>query len=293
MDEIVIISGKGGTGKTSIAASFAALATNKIVVDCDVDAADMHLILNPEIKYEEDFEGGKEAVLDHDTCVKCGTCMDLCRFGAISRIDKKYIVDPLKCEGCNVCAWFCSVNAIEMKSKISGKWFISDTRHGPLVHAALGIAEDNSGKLVSTIRGKAKEIAEEKGYDHIIIDGSPGIGCPVIASITGAALVLIVTEPTVSGLHDLKRVVELIHHFHIKGMVCINKYDLNSEMADKIENFCTENGIDIAARISYDTDFTKAQIESKSLVEYSAGKTAQSIKSMWEKILVRKDTWSK
>ncbi len=284
MKELVIISGKGGTGKTSIAASLAALAKDKVIVDCDVDAADMHLILQPEIKEEEEFEGGKEALIDPERCTGCGRCEELCRFEAISVCDNKYEINPLKCEGCGVCAYFCPVEAIEMKRKIAGKWFVSDTDHGPLVHAALGIAEDNSGKLVSKVRKKARDKAKEMGCEVVIIDGSPGIGCPVIASITGAKLVLIVTEPTVSGLHDLKRVVELINHFNIKGMVCANKYDLNINMVNKIEVFCKENDIEVAAKIPYDTDFTKGQLEAKSIIKYSDGVASQNIRAMWERI---------
>ena len=284
MKELVVISGKGGTGKTSITAAFAALAHNKVMVDCDVDAADMHLILNPEVLKSEDFFGGKEAVINKEACTECGECGNLCRFDAIVFHDGTYSVNPLKCEGCGVCSHFCPSKAIELNQKRSGEWYISDTRHGPLVHGALGIAEDNSGKMVSKIREEAKALAKERGCNTIIIDGSPGIGCPVIASITGASMVLIVTEPTVSGFHDLKRVVELIKHFNIKGMVCINKYDLNTEMTETINQYCKDHGIELGIEIPYDTGFTKAQIEARSIVEFSSGGTSKKVQLLWEKI---------
>ncbi len=281
MKELVVISGKGGTGKTSIVASIAALARDKVLADCDVDAADLHLILNPEIKDGQDFYGGKIAVLDKDACTECGKCIELCRFGAIS---DTYEIDLLSCEGCGVCAYFCPSQAIEMVEKIAGEWFVSDTRYGPLVHAKLGIAEDNSGKLVSRVKEIAREIAVENGYELIVIDGSPGIGCPVIASIAGASLILIVSEPTVSGIHDMKRVIDLSKHFRIKSMICINKYDLNLDNVKEIERYCAENDVTIVARVPYDLDFTKAQIEAKSIIEYSDGDSSREIRSMWEKI---------
>jgi MinD superfamily P-loop ATPase len=281
MKELVVISGKGGTGKTSIVASIASLARDKVLADCDVDAADLHLILDPEIKSEQDFYGGKIAVLDKDACTECGKCIELCRFGAISDI---YEVDLLSCEGCGVCAYFCPSKAIEMVEKIAGKWFVSDTRYGPLVHAKLGIAEDNSGKLVSRVKEIAREIAAESGYELIVIDGSPGIGCPVIASIAGASLILIVSEPTVSGIHDMKRVIDLSKHFRIKSMVCINKYDLNLDNVKEIERYCAENDVTIVAHVPYDLDFTRAQIEAKSITEYSDGDSSREIRMMWEKI---------
>jgi MinD superfamily P-loop ATPase len=285
MKELVVISGKGGTGKTSITAALASLAENRIVADCDVDAADMHLILRPEIRYEEEFEGGRMAVIDTEACTTCGECARLCRFDAIEVTNGVYGVNRLACEGCNVCAHFCPAGAIEMKNKVAGKWFISDTRHGQLVHAAMNIAEENSGKLVTKVRQVAKNIALEKGLDMIITDGSPGIGCPVIASITGASMVLIVTEPTVSGYHDMRRTVDLIGHFGIKGVVCINKADLNPQVVAEIGEICREKGIEIIALVPYDRDFTRAQLKAQSIVEYSDGSTSAIIRTMWEKIL--------
>ena len=279
--ELVVLSGKGGTGKTSIVASLAALAEDKVIADCDVDAADLHLVLRPQIRSEEEFSGGNMAVLNKDVCTLCGECVNLCRFNAISPdID----IDQLSCEGCGVCAYFCPIKAIEMKQKIAGKWFISDTEFGPLVHARLGIAEDNSGKLVTKIKIEAEKIAMMNSSQLVLIDGSPGIGCPVIASITGANLILIVTEPSVSGLHDMRRVAELAFHFKTDTIVCINKYDINNQKSSEIESFCKDNNIDIVAKIPYDTAFTKAQLAAKSIVEYSDGNASQEIRRMWDNI---------
>jgi MinD superfamily P-loop ATPase len=222
MKELVIISGKGGTGKTSLVASFAALAENKVLADCDVDAADLHLILSPSVKKQEVFRAMPKFFVNQGSCIPCGKCLSLCRFDAIKSTQsndgeiEKIGIDPISCEGCGVCAYFCPAEAIERTTNDSGHWFISDTRHGPMVHARLGIAAENSGKLVTIVRTQAKRVAEEKGLDLVIVDGPPGIGCPVIASITGTSLVLIVTEPTLSARHDLERAAALAAHFRIQ-----------------------------------------------------------------------------
>ncbi len=282
MKELTIISGKGGTGKTSITGSFASLAANKVLADCDVDAADLHLILQPEIKHRKDFSGGKIAYINPDLCTSCGKCVDVCHFDAIS---DDFVVDPVSCEGCSVCVHFCPVNAIEFNPALNGEWYISDTRYGPMVHARLGIAEENSGKLVSIVRQQAKKLAEENELNLIIVDGSPGVGCPVISSLTGTNAVLIVTEPTLSGMHDLERVVSLAKdHFNIPTYVCVNKYDLNSGITDKIDAYCREHDILLVGKIRYDTVFTQAMIHKKSVVEYSDGAVTGEIKSMWEKL---------
>lgn len=282
MKELTIISGKGGTGKTSITGSFASLAANKVLADCDVDAADLHLILQPEIKHREDFFGGKIAYINPDLCTSCGKCVEVCQFDAIS---DDFVVDPVSCEGCSVCVHFCPVNAIEFNPALNGEWYISDTRCGTMVHARLGIAEENSGKLVSIVRQQAKKLAEEKSLNLIIVDGSPGVGCPVISSLTGTNAVLIVTEPTLSGMHDLERVVSLAKdHFNIPTYVCVNKYDLNSGITDKIDAYCREHDILLVGKIRYDTVFTQAMIHKKSVVEYSDGEVAGEIKSMWEQL---------
>jgi len=248
MKELVVISGKGGTGKTSIVAAFAALAKKAVLADCDVDAADLHLVLNPTVKQTYDFSGGKQASIIAEKCIGCGKCRDMCRFDAINLngdrndvIEKTFTIDPVSCEGCKVCVEFCPVDAIEFNDHINGQWFVSDTRFGPMVHAKLGIAEENSGKLVTLIRKEAKKIAQEQKRNLLIVDGSPGIGCPVIASITASDLVLVVTEPTLSGKHDLERVAQLTANFGIKTLVCINKADINPEMRQTRVESCWKN----------------------------------------------------
>ena len=291
MKELVVISGKGGTGKTSIVASFANLAENAVFADCDVDAADLHLVLAPDVKRTEDFSGGKQAKIVAEKCISCGKCANLCRFEAIKNdgpandmVAKTFKVDSVSCEGCKVCVEFCPVNAIEFNDSINGQWFMSETRFGPMVHAKLGIAEENSGKLVSLIRKESKKLAEQENKEMIIVDGSPGIGCPVIASITGADLILVITEPTLSGKHDLERVADLAKGFNIPVLVAINKYDLNADMANEIEANAAERGIKVVGRIRYDKAFTKAQVAGQSVVEYTDGGVPQDIKSLWKKV---------
>jgi len=292
MKEIVVISGKGGTGKTSIVGSFAALAHNAVLADCDVDAADLHLLLQPDVRQTHDFSGGKLAVVSTEKCVGCGKCEEVCNFDAVifngppnEAVDKTYTIDSIACEGCGVCVHFCPADAIEFKDAINGQWFISDTRFGPMVHARLGPAEENSGKLVSLIRKEAKRIAAEQNKDLIIVDGSPGIGCPVIASISGADLVLVATEPTISGQHDLNRVVELTEHFKIPTTVCINKYDINPKIAETIEKQALQQDIKVLGKVAYDTVVTKAQIAGKTIIEYSSNGVKKQIVSLWESIL--------
>ena len=278
MKEIVIVSGKGGTGKTSIAGCFAALASNKVLADADVDAADLFILLEPSIQSRESFRGGHTAFIDMDACVECGECLELCRYDAISQ---DYVVDKVDCEGCGVCAHFCPAEAIEMQENICGEWFVSDTRYGPFVHAKLGIAEENSGMLVTIVRHNAKLIAEEKRLDLIIVDGPPGIGCPVISAVTGANLVFIVTEPTLPGLHDMQRVATLAKYFNIPAAACINKYDLNPEMSDRIRDYCEETGVNLVGMIPYDTVVSEALVEKKNIVEYGHGIISDEIKKIW------------
>lgn len=280
--ELVVISGKGGTGKTSIVSSFATLAKNKIMVDCDVDAADLHLILKPEIQKTTEFYSGKTAEIIQDKCTKCGRCIEVCRFEAIS---DNFIVDEIKCEGCGTCFYQCPSNAIKFGQTKSGEWFESNTRFGKLIHARLGVAEENSGKLVSEIRNYARLLAHREGHDLIVVDGSPGIGCPVIASISGASLVVVVTEPTLSGIHDAERVLKLAKHFNATACMCINKYDINPDMANKIEEFCKKENIEIVGKIPYSKDFTDAMIKEQSLIEFSSkSEISKEIKSMWSKL---------
>jgi len=281
MKELTIISGKGGTGKTSITASFASLAKNKIIVDADVDAADMHLVIPPEIKRQESFKGGRIAVIDQKRCTQCGECRERCRFNAIS---EDFVVSKLACEGCGVCVHFCPVQAIDFPQQVCGQWFVSDTARGPMIHARLGIAEENSGLLVSLLRKEARTLAEQNGYALILVDGPPGIGCPVIASVTGASGILVISEPTMSGLHDLKRVNELAAFLKIPAMACVNKYDINPEMSDTIIAYAREKNMEYAGVIPYDKDMTAAMVARKAIVDFSDGPAAEAVRSVWKNV---------
>jgi MinD superfamily P-loop ATPase len=278
MKEVVVLSGKGGTGKTSIVGSLAALAERKVLADCDVDAADLHLLLSPSVKQDDEFWSGQVACIDPDKCTHCGLCQELCRFNAISY----FIVDAISCEGCGFCSHICPVEAIAMKENLAGHLFVSDTRYGPLVHARLGIAQENSGKLVAQVRQQAGQIAEAQGLDYIISDGPPGIGCPVISSLSGASLALLVTEPTLSGMHDLERVLEVCHHFGVLALVCINKYDINEDNTRQIENSCSAQDIVVAAKIPFDNVVTEALTRGLPVAEYSGGRVSQAIKTLWD-----------
>jgi len=292
MKELVIISGKGGTGKTSLTAAFATLVRDRVVVaDCDVAAAALHLVLEPKVLESIDFSGGSHAVIDPKKCIGCMKCQNICRFSAISSkveandlVQRTCCVDPIACEGCGVCLQVCPVEAIEMKPSVNGQWFVSQTRFGPMVHAKLGIAEENSGKLVCLVRGRAKEIAEMKNKELVLIDGSPGIGCPVIASVAGADLVLIVTEPTVSGLHDLERVAGLTRHFGVPTMVCINKWDINESVTRQIEEIARHHNLSIAGKIRYDRVVTQAMVQRKTIIEYTCDGLSQDIEAVWQHI---------
>ena len=285
MKELVVLSGKGGTGKTSIVGSLAALAEDKILADCDVDAADLHLLLEPVVRQKHEFWSGQVAVIDGEKCTQCGLCQELCHFDAI----KDFRVDPVSCEGCGFCHRICPAEAITMEENLSGHWFISDTKYGPLVHARLGIAQENSGKLVALVRQQAKEMAEKQGAALIISDGPPGIGCPVISSLSGASLALLVTEPTLSGIHDLERVLGVCRHFGVPALVCINKYDINEDNAAKIEDYCREQGIELAARIPFDNVVTQALVKGQPVVKYSDGPVSRQIKGLWQKL--RRELW--
>jgi MinD superfamily P-loop ATPase len=285
MNELVIISGKGGTGKTSLMGAFAYLAENKVLCDADVDAADLHLITAPEIRQRQDFKSGNLAVIDPHRCTECGTCRDLCRWDAIS---SDFVVDGIECEGCGVCVDFCPEKAIDFPVSTCGEWFLSDTRFGPMVHARLGIAEENSGKLVSLVRHEARNLGKERQKDLILTDGPPGVGCPVIASIGGADAVLIVTEPTVSGRHDMERVAQLAEHFKVPAMICVNKYDLNPEMTDAIEKYGRERGLHCVGRIPFDPIFTKAMVRAQTVFEYNAeSETCDATNGIWQAVRER------
>jgi MinD superfamily P-loop ATPase len=285
--QLVVISGKGGTGKTSLVAALAALATDKVLADCDVDAADLHLVLDPQRRRREPFMAGKEARIVPHRCSGCGECVEHCRFEAIRTLGKNggrpaFTVDPIACEGCGLCARVCTSDAVEMFEPERGEWFVSDTRHGPLVHARLNIGGENSGKLVTLVRKQAAALATEIGARLVLVDGPPGIGCPVIASITGADLVLAVTEPTISGAHDLERAAALVQGFGLPLAVCINKSDLNPEMAAGIRDLCQTRGLPVVGELSYDNAVVKAQVAGKSIVEYDGSSVAGQMRDLWQ-----------
>ncbi len=285
MKELLILSGKGGTGKTTITSSFAYLAKNKVLVDCDVDAADLHIILSPQKSQKHDFVSGVKAVVDPNKCTACGTCYELCRYDAINISDATAVVDDFSCEGCGVCAYFCPENAIALEPNHCGYWFVSDTRFGTLIHAELKPGEENSGKLVSLVKQKAKQRAENEGVDLLLVDGPPGIGCPVISSFSGADLVITVTEPTKSGLHDLKRIIELSNHFKVPTYVIVNKWDLNKDMSDKIHEFCIKAKIQLLGIIPFDKEIINALVTGKTVFEeFKDCKAAQSIANIWQQI---------
>ncbi len=286
MREIVVISGKGGTGKTSIAASFACLGgRDAMVADCDVDAADMHLLMQPDLNESHDFYSGERAMINQDACDQCGNCFDVCRFGAITLEDDRYMVDPLECEGCGYCTLVCPVNAITNEIQLAGQWYVSNIKTGStMVHARLGIGADNSGKLVAKVKNEARETAKRKNHEWIIIDGAPGIGCPVISSLSGADFAVLVSEPTVSGLHDLKRVYELVRKFNIRAGCIINKSDLNAGTSEKIEKFVKDENIMYLARLPYDETFTESMTYGQAIVEYAGNNLTEMITDGWNKI---------
>ena len=281
MKQIVIISGKGGTGKTVITAAFAALAKNKVMADCDVDAADLHLLLSPKILERYEFRSGKTAKIDRRYCQQCGKCITACRFSAISQ---DFVVDPISCEGCAFCSYICPAEAIKMEENTSGEWFISDTRFGSMVYAKLGVASENSGKLVTLVKQKAKELAEKENSDWIFVDGAPGIGCPIIASLSGVDFALVVTEPTLSGLHDARRVVGVARHFRIPVKLIINKFDLNPDMTEEIEKYAESDRIAVLGRRSFDESVVKAMVEGMTIIEFTDGRAKQDLIKIWQKL---------
>jgi MinD superfamily P-loop ATPase len=281
MKEITVISGKGGTGKTSFAASFAALARDAVFTDCDVDAANLSLLMRPVQKEAHEFKASRQAFIRKEKCSSCGLCLELCRFEAIG---DDFQVDPISCEGCGVCFYACPEEAILFEEVVSGEWFVSQTPYGPLVHARLGIAEENSGKLVTLVRNKAKEIARAENRNSLITDGPPGIGCPVIAALADASAALVVTEPTLSAVHDMERVIEVCRHFGVPVLVSINRYDLDEENTARIEKYCQEHDIPLAGKVPLDRVVTEAMIEGLPVVEYSDGEVSQRLREIWEQI---------
>jgi len=286
MKQIVVISGKGGTGKTVLSGCFAALARNAVLADVDVDASNLHLLLRPEIRERHVFKSGLKARIDAKKCTGCGLCLTLCRFNALSEdTEGKAVVEPLSCEGCGLCFHICPEKAIEMETQVAGEWYISMTKYGPFVHARLGIAEENSGKLVTEVRKKARQIAEDEKRDLVIMDGAPGIGCPVIASLSGTDLALVVTEPTPSGRHDMERIVALARHFKIRVACCINKFDLNPENSADIESWCREESIPVVGKVPFDEAVPESVVRGIPYVEYASNSSADDIRRMWASLL--------
>jgi len=290
MKQILVISGKGGTGKTVLTSSLAVLAKGAVLADCDVDAADLHLLLHPVVKEVQDFWSGQKAAIDDEQCINCGRCLSLCRFEAVKTLKnqngslKKLAIDPVACEGCRVCYYTCPVDAIRMEDRLSGQLFISETKYGPMVHAKLGIAEENSGKLITLVKQKAQEIAEAEGKTWLIIDGPPGIGCPVIAALARVDLALIVTEPTLSGIHDMERVVDLAAHFGVTTKVVINKCDINWNNTQAIEEVCQRREIEVIGRLPFSEEVVRSLVLGIPVVEFSHGEIAEEIATLWRKI---------
>jgi MinD superfamily P-loop ATPase len=281
MKELVIISGKGGTGKTSLTACFAYLATDRVLADCDVDAADLHILVEPQTVHEEEFRGGIKARIDQNKCIECWKCKDACRFAAIS---EDLIVNTMSCEGCGVCFHVCPEEAVILEEGINGRWFISETRFGPMVHAELFPGEENSGKLVALVRNQAKVLARNQNKSLILVDGAPGVGCPVISSVTGANHVLIVTEPSLSGLHDMERAVQLVQGFRIPISVVINKYDVSPEGTEKIERFAQTARVNLLGKIPYDSGVIKAMVQRRCAVDNGNSPAGTAIREIWDRV---------
>jgi MinD superfamily P-loop ATPase len=286
MKEITILSGKGGTGKTSITAALASIARNALYCDNDVDAANLHLIFQPEIKESNKFISGLKATINSDECSKCGLCKELCRFDAIGiNKDGVFQINPFQCEGCRLCERICPQNAISSKRNDNNFWYVSSTRFGTFIHAKMAPGEENSGKLVTQVRKRAKEIAIETGINYIINDGPPGIGCAAISSLAGTNVVVIVTEPTKTGLHDLQRLVELINAFNIPTYVVINKFDINPDITISFQDFLKKQDIPLIAKIPFNKLMVEAMIEGKNIIEFSPDSNISGIvREIWQRV---------
>jgi MinD superfamily P-loop ATPase len=298
MKQLVILSGKGGTGKTSVAATFAHMAAEgdqpvrAILADADVDASNLELVLSPRVLEAHDFMGGGVAIIDPDACEGCEVCVEVCRFDAITRVgpgEGSLWVDSIACDGCAACVYQCPTQAIHMEQQVAGQWFRSKSRYGPLFHAALRPAQENSGKLVTMVKQQARLLALDEGYDLVIVDGPPGIGCPVISAASGADLALIVAEPTAAGIHDLERVLQTTEHFNLPALVCINKADLYPAGAGSIEAFCRERGIEVVGHIPFDTSVTQAMVEGMPVTAYGNGPVVQELRRVWTHVLAALD----
>ena len=281
MKELVVISGKGGTGKTTLLASFAALAGRSVIADCDVDAPDLYLLLHPEIEHQEEFRAGKLAIIDAQRCTRCGRCREVCRFSAITA---DLVVESLDCEGCGACKVVCPAEAVELRERLAGDWFRGQTKYGPMVYARLRPAEENSGKLVALVRREARAWAVGDGIELLLTDGPPGIGCPVIASVGNADLALIVTEPTPSGVHDLERALALCRHFRVPAMVCVNKFDLNPGLDGEIGAFCHRAEVAVTESIPFDESVPRAISRGVPLVEFDHGPASQAMVGVWRQV---------
>jgi len=286
MKEIAVVSGKGGTGKSSISAAFATLGAKIVLADCDVDAANLYLLFEPQRKEEIVYIGGNKALVDHSLCTMCGICVTQCRFDAISTYDNRIVITETSCDGCFLCARICPEGAISMEKSDKSRLFAGSFRNGQMVYGRLAPGEENSGKLVSMVREKAKSLANENNLDTIILDGPPGIGCPVISTLTGVSRVVIVTEPTISGFHDMTRIIEIVQKFNAQPSIIINKFDLNQEMADEISAWCNQKGIFVAGRLPFSVDFVDAMVQQKSIIEYNKNtKISDAIRLIYNNIL--------
>ncbi|MFW6117487.1 MAG: P-loop NTPase [Thermoproteota archaeon] len=282
MKQLTILSGKGGTGKTTVTASLASLAERAVIADCDVDAPDLHMLLHPQVMETQEFKGSKLAIIDEEKCTECGLCREKCRFDAIT---EDFRVDPISCEGCGVCALICPMTAVTLKDRIVGHAYVSNTEYGFMSHALLKAGEANSGKLVDLVRENARNLAKKGKKDWVIVDGPPGTGCPVIASVTGVDAGLVVAEPTMAGIHDLERALQLLGHFNVPPLACVNMCDINQDNTDKIVDFCGQNNIKVVGKIPYNPVVTEAMVNGRSVMEYAPDSdVAQEIREMWEKI---------
>jgi len=292
MKQLVILSGKGGTGKTSLTAAFAHLAAESelagqvILADADVDAANLELVLQPRLQEEKDFKGGKVAVINQETCSVCGECQTICRFDAINYADGLYTVDPIACDGCAACVYQCPTESISMHEQVAGKFTLSESRYGPLYHANLYPGQENSGKLVTLVKQRARLQALDENRQLMLVDGPPGIGCPVISAVSGANLALVVAEPTVSGAHDMRRALDTLKHFGVRALVCVNKADIFPTGAEEIEVFCREQGIETVGQIPFDLTVASAMVAGEAVTAFQPqAPSSLAIRQIWKRVV--------